>query len=289
MASTSNMNPETETNDLSYKLNSTRTTTMSCQVEGTALITGAGSGIGEQTALQLAANGISALTLLDIDPAGLDRVHQILQASHPGVQVLIMPADVADEAAVDAAFQDTVAKFQRVDIVINAAGVGQPFQPTPELSKVDWEKVIRVNLTGVWLCQRAAIRHMLEQPSRSARQGRGVIVNIASALGLTTPSTGLPTTAYVSSKHAVMGLTKSDARIYAEQGIRINAVCPGWVRTPLMQSELDSGALSAEILSAPVKRIAETEEIASAILFLASPMSSFVYGAGLMVDGGYSL
>ncbi|PYI13178.1 short chain dehydrogenase/ reductase [Aspergillus violaceofuscus CBS 115571] len=262
---------------------------MSCQVEGTALITGAGSGIGEQTALHLATNGISALTLVDIDPSGLDHVHQALQASHPTVQVLVVRADVTDEAAVEAAFQETVAAFQRVDIVINAAGVGQPFQSTPDLSKEDWEKVIRVNLTGVWLCQRASIRQMLAQEPRSARQGRGVIVNVASALGLTTPSTLLPTTAYVSSKHAVMGLTKSDAKIYAAEGIRINAVCPGWCRTPLIQSELDSGELSAEILSAPVQRVAEVEEIASAVLFLASSMSSFVYGTGLMVDGGYSL
>ncbi|PYH44465.1 SDR family NAD(P)-dependent oxidoreductase [Aspergillus saccharolyticus JOP 1030-1] len=259
------------------------------QVEGTALITGAGSGLGEQIVLQLAANGVSALTLLDIDPASLDHVHQVVQASHPGVQVLVVPTDVTDEAAVAAAFEKTVAAFQSVDIVINAAGVGQPFQSTHDLSKEDWEKVIRVNLTGVWLCQRAAIRQMLLQEPRSARQGRGVIVNLASALGLTTPSIELPTTAYVSSKHAVMGLTKSDAKIYAAEGIRINAVCPGWFRTPLIQSELDSGALSEEILSAPVKRVAETEEIASAILFLASPMSSFVYGVGLMVDGGYSL
>lgn len=121
------------------------------------------AGVGEQTALHLAANGISALTLVDIDPSGLDHVHQALQASHPTVQVLIVPADVTDEAAVEAAFQETVAAFQRVDIVINAAGVGQPFQSTPDLSKEDWEKVIRVNLTGVWLCQRAAIRQMLAQ------------------------------------------------------------------------------------------------------------------------------
>jgi NAD(P)-dependent dehydrogenase (short-subunit alcohol dehydrogenase family) len=145
--------------------------------------------------------------------------------------------DTSHEAAVNAAVEKTVDKFGRMDIAVNNAGIGGEVRTDLEEFE-KWRKILSVNLDGVWLCQRAQIRQMLQQePLHPAPRGnRGVIVNVASMLGLVASAPTISATAYVASKHGVMGLTKTDAVMYAPQGIRINAVCPGYIATPLLRN-----------------------------------------------------
>ena len=150
--------------------------------------------------------------------------------------------DVSEERSVNSAVEQTVKQFSRLDIAVNNAGIGGE-KLTHEQELEEWRRVMSVNLDGVWLCQRAQIRQMLKQEpiSPPPRGNRGVIINVASMLGLVASSPAAPGASYTSSKHGVMGLTKSDAAIYASQGIRINAVCPGYIATPLLQDATVSG------------------------------------------------
>ncbi|GLA04118.1 hypothetical protein AnigIFM60653_004157 [Aspergillus niger] len=258
-------------------------------LQGTAFITGAGSGIGAGVARTFIQNGISKLALVDINLSILQKVSESLKQTFPNVELLTSAVDVTKEVHVDNAVQKAATTFGRVDIGVNSAGVGDPGEPTDRLSLKDWQRTVHINQTGVWLSQRALIQQMLTQKSRGTRHGRGVIVNVCSSLGITASATGIPFPAYTSSKHGVMGLTRMDAKYYAPTGIRINAVCPGFVDTPMVSKAVDSGVFKKEVESAPVGRIGDVEEITDSILFLASPMSSFIYGAGLVVDGGYGL
>ncbi|OJJ48131.1 hypothetical protein ASPZODRAFT_112683 [Penicilliopsis zonata CBS 506.65] len=239
--------------------------------------------------MAFAKSGISNLSLLDLDFDALDKVRGEIKAQHPDVAVMILVVDVTDEKAVEDGVRQTVQQFGRLDIAVNAAGIRDPTIDTHEVPQDAWQRVISINQTGCWLSERAEIQQMLQQESRGSRYGRGVIINVASALGLSAPATGIPFAPYVSAKHAVMGFTKADAKRYAPQGIRINAICPGWIYTPMIDEDVKSGILDTEVQSAAVGRIGQVEEVADAILFLASPMSSFVYGTGLVVDGGYTL
>ena len=211
---------------------------MASLLRGVAFITGAGSGIGQYTAYALAKYGVRQFALCDIVPKNLDTTSAQLKQNHADVDILNIEADTAKEASVNDAVQQTVDRFSRLDIAVNNAGIGGPAKPTHEVELSEWEKLMSVNLNGVWLCQRAQIRQMLKQePLDPAPRGnRGVIVNVASMLGLVASSPGTPATAYTASKHGVMGLTKTDAVMYAPQGIRINAMCPGYVGTPLLKA-----------------------------------------------------
>lgn len=146
--------------------------------------------------------------------------------------------DTRKEDSVNSAIDQTVKKFGRIDIGINNAGIGGQPKQSIDVELADWENVMAVNLNGVFLCQKAQIRQMLKQEPLDPppRGNRGVIVNVASMLGLTGASPNTPATAYSASKHGVIGLTKTDAMNYARQGIRINAMCPGYVNTPLLQN-----------------------------------------------------
>lgn len=213
-----------------------------------------------------------------------------LKESNPDVHVLDIEMDTSKETSVIDAVDQTIKHFGRVDIAVNNAGVGGPQKSTPEVELSEWENLMSINVTGVWLCQRAQIKQMLKQEplASDGRHGRGVIVNVASMLGLVASSPAAIATAYTTSKHAVMGLTKTDAAQYAPEGIRINAMCPGYVETPLLKSARDSGFMAEELKKVPMQRLASMEEIADSIVYLASPLSSFVVGHGLAVDGGYT-
>ncbi|TKA64007.1 hypothetical protein B0A55_09407 [Friedmanniomyces simplex] len=262
---------------------------MASLLRGAAFITGAGSGIGQYTAYAFAKYGVRQLALCDIRSDSLEQTRAELQARHPGIEILNIEMDASKEDSIDSAVEQTVQKFSRLDIAVNNAGIGHQ-DPTDQLPLDTWRKVMSVNLDGVFLCQRAQIRQMLKQEPLDPlpRGNRGVIVNVSSMLGLVASSPGTPAVAYTASKHGVMGLTKTDAVMYAPRGIRINAMCPGYVATPLLKASVASGGMSAEVAKVPQQRLGEMEEIADSITFLASPMSSFMAGHGLAVDGGYT-
>ncbi|KAG9775195.1 Short-chain dehydrogenase anuF [Exophiala dermatitidis] len=265
---------------------------MATLLKGVGFITGAASGIGKATAFSFAKHGAKALALADMNAAAVKAVGAEIQKSYPKVQVLPLELNVTDEKAVDAAISQTASQFGRIDYAVNNAGITGVMAHSADLDPADWKKVLDVNLHGVWLCERAEVRQMLKQEpleANTVRYGRGTIVNMSSMYGVIGPSVNTPATAYSASKHGVLGFTKPDAVAYAKQGIRINAICPGYVATPLLEEAVKSGAMDKEIERTPIGRMAVPEEIGDTITFLASPMSSFMYGAGLVVDGGFTI
>ena len=243
----------------------------------TALLTGGASGIGRATALAFAREGARVAVA---DRGGAEATVALINAA--GGQAISLSGDVTDAAVVEAMVAQTVAAFGRLDCAFNNAGiapaaVGPAGQRTHELTDASWQGVLDVNLTGVFLCMRAELRQMLQQ-------GGGVIVNTASIAGLF----GLPMAgAYVASKHGVVGLTKTAAIEYAADNIRVNAVCPGYITTPMTEETVRRRGpqLMARV---PTHRMGQPEEIAEAVVWLCSDRSSFVTGAAYTVDGGYS-
>lgn len=242
------------------------------------LVTGAASGIGLATA-RLAAREGARVTLCDRDEEkGTSGTAAIVAG---GGHALFVQMDVTDEAEVSAAVDACVRAFGRIDGAFNNAGIatdssGKPGK-TADIAFDAWQRVLAVNLTGVWQCMRHEIRHMLAA-------GGGSIVNNASIAGLV----GLPgQAAYTASKHGVVGLTKSAAADYAGQGLRINAICPGFVETPLTADAFQR--VGPKILAAvPARRFGSPQEIAEAVVWLLSDRSSFVTGAAMAADGGYT-
>jgi NAD(P)-dependent dehydrogenase (short-subunit alcohol dehydrogenase family) len=185
--------------------------------------------------------------------------------------------DVTDPLQVEAHAQQTVARFGGLDGAFNNAGVGGHLIKLHELSEGDWDHVINVNLKAVWLCMKYEILHL--------REGRGVIVNMASAAGLL----GLPNNAvYTASKHGVVGLTKAAALEYARRGIRVNAVCPAFIDTPMVAGmDTERPGIVANVTNFnPMKRLGEPDEVAAAVVWLLSDEASFVNGHSLAIDGG---
>jgi NAD(P)-dependent dehydrogenase (short-subunit alcohol dehydrogenase family) len=238
-----------------------------------AVVTGGGSGIGRATALLLAGRGASVL-VADIDGANAEKV-----AAEIGVAASHLQVDVTDVAAVDAMVQQAVSSYGGLHIAINNAGTSGQFGATADVDPAEWRRVIDLNLNGVFLCMRAEIPAILAA-------GGGAIVNTSSGAGLM-GFAGLP--AYVASKHGVIGLTRAAALEYSAQGIRVNCVCPGTVRTPMLEAFTgDEATLQAMGRAMPIKRLATPEEIAEAMVWLASPAASYVTGHALAVDGGAS-
>ena len=241
-----------------------------------AFVTGASSGMGLAAAQAFAEAG-AAVILADINADALQRATaRLADRGHP---VLAVRCDVADEESVAAAVRETVDRFGRLDMAFNNAGIMIPACDAADEDADVFDKVNSVNLRGVWAC----MKHELAQ---MRTKGSGAIVNCSSLGGLV----GNPGRAsYHATKHGVLGRTKSAALEYAPRGIRINAVCPGTIATPMVTDMISSGelALADAIANQPVHRLGEPEEIAAAVMWLCSPGASFVVGVALPVDGGY--
>lgn len=236
------------------------------------LVTGAGSGLGRATALELASHGNIVVIGDNQESAGRQTAEDVEAA---GGMCAFEPLDVADGASVERFVRKIVQRFGRLDCAVNNAGIEGPLHKVDAYPEDDWKRVIDVNLTGVFL----GMKHELAQ---MVAQGGGSIVNIGSTGSL--KGIGLMS-AYIASKHALLGLTKTAAIEYGGQGIRVNAVCPGAFRTP-MNDRLYGGDYGAVAAGMPLGRVPEAREIAAAVAWLCSDEASFVTGAAYQVDGG---
>ncbi len=242
-----------------------------------ALITGAGSGMGRASALEFAAQGAHVL-VADYLAEGGERTTAVIRDK--GGDALFFQVDVTNPAQVEAMVKKAVDTWGRLDFAHNNAGIEGLLGPTAEGTLENWNRVLATNLTGVWLCMKAEIPQMLSQ-------GGGAIVNTASAAGLHGVK-GF--SAYCASKHGVLGLTKVAAKEYAKQGIRINAVCPGPIETPMLKRIVDVSRVIAPDSMAgatPMGRAGKAEEVARVAVWLCTEAASYVTGVGMPVDGGY--
>jgi len=244
--------------------------------EKVALITGAGSGIGRATARVFAREG-SKLVLTDVVEAGGQETLKMVKEA--GAEAIFVKADVSKSGDVDNMLAQTLQTFGRLDCAFNNAGIGGAGRLTHEYSEEEWDRVIAVNLTGVWLCMKAEITQML-------KQGSGSIVNTSSIMGLTG---AIRVPAYTAAKHGVAGLTKAAALEYGRHGIRINAVCPAPIYTPLLMSAFEKRPDMEQryARSEPMKRLGQPEEVGEAVAWLCSDRASYVTGLPMPVDGGY--
>ena len=239
-----------------------------------AIVTGGSFGIGRATAILFAKHG-AKVTIADVveDSETLNTIKKL------GGTAIFVKCDVSKESDVINMVGQTIEKFGRIDFAFNNAGIEGLAAPAHECTNNNWTNVMNVNIDGVWLCMKHQIPHML-------KQGKGAIVNNASVAGLVGFS-GTP--AYVASKHAVVGLTKNAALDYAKLGIRVNVVCPGIIKTPMIDrftgkdKKIEKQFTDME----PVGRLGEPEEVAEAVIWLCSEASSFVTGQALAVDGGW--
>jgi NAD(P)-dependent dehydrogenase (short-subunit alcohol dehydrogenase family) len=242
-----------------------------------ALITGASSGMGLATARAFAVAG-AAVVMADINTEDLTRhADTFADAGH---SVLPVTCDVADEASVAAAVRAAVDTYGSLDMAFNNAGIQVPPSDAADEPAEVFDRVNAINLRGVWACMKHELAAM-------RAQGSGAIVNCSSLGGLV----GLPgRAAYHASKHGVIGLTKSAALEYAPRGIRINAVCPGTIATPMVEDMIAKGELDPAdaIANQPIARLGKAEEIAASVLWLCSPGASLITGVALPVDGGYT-
>lgn len=243
-----------------------------------AFITGAGSGIGRAVALAFAQAGAN-LVVIGRTEASLQETTQQIEAL--GGEALAIRCDVTRAEEVKAALDQTVTRFGRLDFAFNNAGAEQPNIRTADLTEQEWDRIIDVNLRAVFLCMKYEIPLF-------QKQGGGVIVNTSSGAGVK----GFPgQAAYVAAKHGLIGLTRTAALDYAKENIRVNAVCPGIIDTPMMErftggtAQGRAGAIAQE----PVGRAGNPEEIAAAVLWLCSDLSGFVVGASIVVDGGQTV
>jgi NAD(P)-dependent dehydrogenase (short-subunit alcohol dehydrogenase family) len=240
-----------------------------------AFITGAASGIGRATAQVFVQNGYAVALVDRTVDAGREAEAQISQYG----ECAFIPCEVTDDSAVQSAVAQTVERFGRLDAAFNAAGIdGELGKLTADGTMENWNRVIAIDLTGVWSCMRYQIPAML-------KSGGGAIVNCSSVAGLVGAAT---CSAYVAAKHGVVGLTKTAAVEYARQGIRVNAVCPGMIDTPMTQAGLNAEILEPLLAESPIGRFAQPTEVSTAVLWLCDPGTSFVTGQALAVDGGWT-
>jgi len=240
----------------------------------TAIVTGASSGIGRATAKRLAADGANVV-VADVDEDGGQETVQQIESK--GGEAIFVEVDVTDEWDVEAMVETARETYGGLDIAHNNAGIEGTNDPLTEQSLEEWQQVLDINLTGVWL----AMKH--ELPVLTEGDG-GAIVNTSSIAGLAADGSA----PYTASKHGVVGLTKAAAVRYADEGVRVNAVCPGVVRTPMVERSLEEHPDAVEAMTddQPLGRMAEPEEIAETVAWLASDESSFVNGHALPVEGG---
>lgn len=239
-----------------------------------ALVTGAGSGIGKEVAIKYAAEGAKVVVSDIVEDHGNATVAEIKAA---GGEAFFIKADTGNPAEHEALVNQILAKYGALHIACNNAGIGGPAHPTGEYPLEAWDKVIKINLSGVFYGMRYQIPAIL-------KSGGGNIVNMASILGKVGFANSV---AYVAAKHGVIGLTESAAVEYASQGVRINAVGPGFIKTPLVESSMSEEARAALIGLHPIGRLGESAEVAELVLWLSSDKASFVTGSYYNVDGGY--
>lgn len=237
------------------------------------LITGAASGIGRATALAFAEQG-ARLVIGDVGEGARDTVEQIKAM---GSEAIFVHADVSDSASVQALVNAAVETYGRIDAAFNNAGILPPTADFADMKEEDFDRIISVDLKGVFLCIKYEIQAML-------KTGGGAIVNTASVAGVIADPGMAP---YAAAKHGVVGLTKAAALDYARRGIRVNAIAPGLIRTPMTERWLADPQISQALMAnSPMGRAAEPEEMAGVVLFLCSPAASFVNGAVWLADGG---
>ncbi len=245
-----------------------------------ALVTGAGSGIGRATAYAFAREG-ATVVVADVSMKGGQETVDHIRRN--GGEALCIRCDVAQSEDVQALVSKAVETYGRLDYALNNAGIEGAWGTTADYAEEDWNKVLRINLTGPYLCMKYEILQML-------KQGKGAIVNTASILGVV----GFEKSpAYTAAKHGLVGLTKVAALENAAQGIRINAVCPGFIETPMVMERgpiASTNPKNYQYLAQlhPMKRLGKPEEIAQAVVWLCSEGSSFITGQTLIVDGGYT-
>jgi NAD(P)-dependent dehydrogenase (short-subunit alcohol dehydrogenase family) len=240
-----------------------------------ALVTGGSSGIGRATSLIFAREGAKVVVADVLVEGGEETVHLIKAA---GGDAIFVKTDMSKASEIEAMVQKAISTYGRLDCAHNNAGIEGATGKTADYKEEDWDRVMLINLKGVFLCMKYEIPQML-------KQGGGAIVNTASDAGLL----GVPQMpAYVASKHGVVGLTKTTALEYAKSGIRVNAVCPGVIKTPMVEriSGLRPGRIERMAAAEPVGRMGKPEEIGEAVVWLCSEAASFVTGLPMPVDGG---
>lgn len=250
---------------------------MTTMKDKVAIVTGARSGIGLATAQLFAKEG-ARVALVDIN----EPTQEAQDLVDAGYNAISIRCDVSSEKDVEAMVEKTVEAFGKLDYAYNNAGIQSPIMDTADLTEEEYDNVMNVNLRGIWLCMKYELRQLRKQGTE------GAIVNCSSLGGLV----GIAgRSAYHASKHGVLGFTKSSALEYAPKGIRINAVCPGIIETPMVGRMLTSeGDEMQELMKAvPIGRLAKPEEVASVVLWLCSPAASYVIGQGISVDGGYTV
>ena len=246
-----------------------------------ALVTGGSSGIGRASALMFARQ-VAKVVVADLDVEGGQQTAQTITAD--GGEASFVQVNVTNAKDVAAMVATAVERHGRLDCAFNSAGIAQVGAQGERYLTADcpddlWQRIININTTGVWLCMKHQIRQML-------RNDGGTIVNAASVAGLA----GLPNaSAYVASKHAVVGLTKTAALEYVKQGIRINCVCPGYIETPMTEpGRNDPKRMAMMVAAEPIGRLGQPEEVAESVIWLSSPATSFMTGHAMAIDGGYT-
>jgi len=242
------------------------------------IVTGGGSGIGQTCALTFAGAG-AKVVVADVQAEGGNETVALINGN--GGEATFVKTDVAVAKDVEALISRTVATYGGLDIAYNNAGIEPPVAKVADIVEEDWDNVISINMKSIWLCMKYEIKAMLER-------GGGAIVNMASVVGFL----GQPEMAsYVAGKHAVLGLTRTAALEYVADNIRVNAVCPAIVDTPMVErfTKGDAEVVAALTAQYPIKRLLDPQEVADAVLWLCSDKASYLNGHSLVMDGGFSI